>query len=56
MLIFLCILPPDFTQFLRAIQMQRDIEKRQDREADFLAAFVAMVCHLRLRPLTRLIH
>ena len=33
----------DFTQFLKAIQMQREIEKRQDNEADFLAAFVAMV-------------
>lgn len=32
----------DFTQFLKAIQMQREIEKRQDNESDFLAAFVAM--------------
>ena len=41
--------PSDFTQFLKAIQMQRDIEKRQDNEADFLAAFVAMVRRARRR-------
>lgn len=32
----------DFTQFLKAIQMQRELEKRQENEEDFLAAFVAM--------------
>ena len=45
-LLLLFFFPPfssDFTQFLKAIQMQREIEKRQDNEADFLAAFVAMV-------------
>jgi calmodulin len=33
----------DFTQFLKAIQLQRELEKRfSDNEADFLQAFVAM--------------
>jgi len=35
----------DFNQFLKAIQLQRDLEKRLDNEADFLAAFVAMGGH-----------
>jgi len=32
----------DFTQFLKAIQLQREFDKRNDNESDFLSAFVAM--------------
>jgi hypothetical protein len=33
----------DFTQFIKAIQLQREIEKKSDHHQDFVEAFIAMV-------------